>query len=41
MPLDEAFALANQVMLDNLTSEGDAKEGIDAFFGKRAPQWSE
>ena len=41
MPLDEAFALANQVMLDNLTSEGDAKEGIDAFFDKRAPQWGE
>jgi enoyl-CoA hydratase/carnithine racemase len=41
MPLDEAFALANQVMLDNLTSEGDAKEGVDAFFGKRAPQWGE
>ncbi len=41
MPLDEAFALANQVMLDNLTSEGDAKEGVDAFFGKRTPQWGE
>lgn len=41
MPLDQAFELANQVMLENLTSEGDAKEGIDAFFGKREPQWGE
>ena len=39
MPLDEAFQLANQVMLDNLTSEGDAKEGMGAFLDKREPEW--
>jgi len=39
MPLDEAFELANQVMRDNLTSDGDAQEGISAFLEKRDPQW--
>ncbi len=39
MPLEEAFQLANQVMLDNLTSEGDAKEGMGAFLDKREPEW--
>ena len=39
MPLDKAFELANQVMRDNLTSEGDAKEGIGAFLEKRDPEW--
>ena len=39
MPLDKAFELANQVMRDNLTSEGDAKEGIGAFLEKRDPKW--
>jgi enoyl-CoA hydratase/carnithine racemase len=39
MPLDEAFQLANQVMLENLTSEGDAKEGMGAFLDKREPEW--
>ena len=39
MPLDEAFELANQVMRDNLTSDGDAQEGISAFLEKRDPEW--
>jgi enoyl-CoA hydratase/carnithine racemase len=39
MPLDDAFALANEVMLDNLTAAGDAKEGAAAFFEKRPPEW--
>ena len=39
MPLNKAFELANQVMRDNLTSEGDAKEGIGAFLEKRDPEW--
>jgi enoyl-CoA hydratase/carnithine racemase len=39
MPLDKAFELANQVMRDNLTSDGDAKEGIGAFLEKRDPEW--
>ena len=39
MPLDDAFALANEVMLDNLTAAGDAKEGVAAFFEKRPPEW--
>ena len=39
MPLDKAFELANQVMRDNLTSDGDAREGIGAFLEKRDPEW--
>ena len=39
MPLDKAFELANQVMRDNLTSNGDAQEGIGAFLEKRDPKW--
>ena len=39
MPLDKAFELANQVMRDNLTSDGDAQEGIGAFLDKRDPEW--
>jgi len=39
MPLDDAFALANEVMLDNLTAAGDAREGVAAFFEKRPPEW--
>ena len=40
MPLDKAFELANQVMRDNLTADGDAQEGIGAFLEKRDPEWS-
>ncbi len=39
MPLDKAFELANQVMRNNLTSDGDAQEGIGAFLEKRDPEW--
>lgn len=39
MPLDKAFELANQVMRDNLTSDGDAREGIGAFLERRDPEW--
>ena len=38
MPLDEAYAYASRVMTDNMLKR-DAREGIDAFLGKRAPQW--
>jgi len=27
------------VMRDNLTSDGDAQEGIGAFLEKRDPEW--
>ena len=37
-PLDEAYALAGEVMADNAMTE-DAAEGIDAFLGKRRPTW--
>ena len=40
MPLDKAFELANQVMRDNLTADGDAQEGVGAFLEKRDPEWS-
>ncbi len=40
VPLLDAFAMANETMLNNITStEGDAEEGINAFLEKRAPTW--
>lgn len=36
--LEEAYALATEAMLCNLSTE-DAAEGIDAFSQKRPPQW--
>ena len=38
MGLDEAYALASETMACNMMAE-DAQEGIDAFVGKRKPQW--
>jgi enoyl-CoA hydratase/carnithine racemase len=38
--LEQAYALAGQVMADNMMT-CDAQEGIDAFIEKRAPQWKE
>ncbi|MCB1676614.1 MAG: hypothetical protein KDI01_09995 [Halioglobus sp.] len=40
MPLEQAFAVANEAMLRGLLS-GDAQEGTRAFFDRRAPVWSE
>jgi enoyl-CoA hydratase/carnithine racemase len=37
--IEGAYALAGGVMARNML-EPDAWEGIDAFLGKRAPQWS-
>jgi enoyl-CoA hydratase/carnithine racemase len=34
----DAYALASQVMADNMMAE-DAAEGIDAFIEKRPPSW--
>ncbi len=36
--LPDAYALAGESMACNML-DPDAKEGIDAFLGKRAPQW--
>jgi enoyl-CoA hydratase/carnithine racemase len=38
LPLDEAYAAAGRVMVENFLAE-DAKEGIAAFLEKRDPQW--
>lgn len=38
LPLAEAYALAGEVMVENLLAE-DAAEGIAAFTGKRPPEW--
>jgi len=38
MGLDEAYELASETMACNMMAE-DAQEGIDAFVGKRKPQW--
>jgi enoyl-CoA hydratase/carnithine racemase len=36
--IEGAYALAGGVMVSNML-EPDAREGIDAFLGKRAPKW--
>ncbi|CAA7627027.1 Enoyl-CoA hydratase [Candidatus Terasakiella magnetica] len=38
MSLDDAYAHASEVMTLNMLAH-DAAEGIDAFLGKRPPQW--
>ena len=38
MGLEEAYAFAGDVMACNMMAE-DAAEGIDAFIGKRRPEW--
>ena len=38
MSLEDAYAYAGNVMACNMMAE-DAAEGIDAFIGKRKPQW--
>jgi enoyl-CoA hydratase/carnithine racemase len=38
MGLDDAYELASETMACNMMAE-DAQEGIDAFVGKRKPQW--
>jgi enoyl-CoA hydratase/carnithine racemase len=40
MSLADAYALASQVMVDNMLGI-DAQEGIDAFIAKRKPIWGE
>ncbi|MCC0031499.1 MAG: enoyl-CoA hydratase [Brucellaceae bacterium] len=39
MGLADAYELASHVMVDNMLSH-DAAEGIDAFIGKRKPEWT-
>jgi enoyl-CoA hydratase/carnithine racemase len=38
MPLNEAYAYAAKVMVDNMMAR-DAEEGISAFLDKRKPEW--
>jgi enoyl-CoA hydratase/carnithine racemase len=38
MPLDEAYAHASTVMVENML-HAEAEEGIGAFLGKRQPSW--
>jgi enoyl-CoA hydratase/carnithine racemase len=38
MPLEEAYAYASSVMVENMLHE-EAKEGIGAFLEKREPRW--
>jgi enoyl-CoA hydratase/carnithine racemase len=38
MTLDDAYAYASAVMVENILDE-EAKEGIGAFIDKRAPRW--
>jgi enoyl-CoA hydratase/carnithine racemase len=39
MGLEAAYAHTGKVIVDNLMAR-DAREGIDAFFAKRKPQWT-
>ena len=39
LDLDAAYAYASEVMTRNMLAP-DAREGIDAFLAKRAPQWT-
>jgi enoyl-CoA hydratase/carnithine racemase len=39
MPLEDAYAFASQVMVENMMHQ-DAEEGISAFLEKREPRWS-
>ena len=39
MELDAAYRYAAEVMTRNMQAR-DAAEGIDAFLGKRTPQWT-
>ncbi len=38
MPLDEAYAYASEVMVENML-DAEAEEGIGAFIDKRTPRW--
>jgi enoyl-CoA hydratase/carnithine racemase len=40
MPLTDAYIYASRAMVDNMLKH-DAVEGIDAFIGKRAPNWQD
>ncbi|WP_375267242.1 enoyl-CoA hydratase [Planktotalea sp.] len=40
MTLPDAYDYASGVMVDNMLAQ-DAREGIDAFIEKRAPQWQD
>ncbi|WP_422373456.1 enoyl-CoA hydratase [Hoeflea sp.] len=39
MPLEEAYEYTAQVMVENMLAR-DAEEGINAFIGKRQPEWT-
>ncbi|MEQ8305972.1 MAG: enoyl-CoA hydratase [Hoeflea sp.] len=39
MPLEEAYEYTAQVMVENMLAR-DAEEGINAFIGKRKPEWT-
>ena len=39
MDLDAAYRYAAEVMTNNMLAR-DAREGIDAFLGKRDPVWT-
>jgi enoyl-CoA hydratase/carnithine racemase len=38
MPLEDAYAYASSIMVENMLDE-EAKEGIGAFIDKRTPRW--
>ena len=39
LPLADAYAACSEVMVENMLT-ADAQEGIDAFIGKRKPEWT-
>ena len=40
MPVDQAYAYAGEVMVENMLYR-DTAEGISAFLDKRPPDWSQ
>jgi enoyl-CoA hydratase/carnithine racemase len=38
MPLEAAYAMAGRAIAEDFLAD-DGKEGVDAFLGKRTPQW--
>lgn len=41
LPLEQAFAYANEQMRCAVTADGDAQEGREAFLQKRPPEWGD
>jgi cyclohexa-1,5-dienecarbonyl-CoA hydratase len=41
LPFDKALARASDIFLNELMKSDDTMEGINAFFEKRKPEWTD